>query len=156
MMRRVVLRLARDRRGASLVELALIAPMLLTLFAGILDCGRLFAAKLNLQQVAERSVELATMSGISTQTYQVVQTNMQADATSAAPAASQIVVSFWLECNGVKQGDFNASCNTGEQVARYASLSIASSYTPTFPWLFGPLVANGKIAVNSAASVRVQ
>jgi Flp pilus assembly protein TadG len=152
----MTLRLWHDRRGASLVELALIAPILLTLFAGILDCGRLFAAKLNLQQVAERSVELATVGGISTQTYQTVQTNMQTDAVSAAPSASQIVASLWLECNGTRMSDFNASCSTGEQVARYASLSISSSYTPSLPWLFGGMVANGKIALNSAASVRLQ
>lgn len=156
MMRPMILRLWRDRQGASLVELALIAPVLLTLFAGILDCGRLFAAKLNLQQVADRSVEMATIAGISTQTYQVLQTNMQADATSAAPAASQIAVSLWLECNGVKQSDFNAACNTGEQVARYASVSIASSYTPSFPGLFGTLVSNGTIPLSGAASVRLQ
>jgi Flp pilus assembly protein TadG len=152
----MILGLWRDRKGASLIELALIAPMLVTLFAGILDCGRLFSAKLNLQQVAERSVELATVTGISTQSYQTLQTNVQADATSAAPSGSQIVTSLWLECNGTRQADFNTSCNTGEQVARYASVSISGSYTPSFPWLFGALVSNGKIAVTSAASVRLQ
>jgi len=156
MMRALIRDLWRDRRGASLVELALIAPVLITVFAGILDCGRMFAAKLNLQQIAERSVEMATSAGVSNQTYQAIQTNMQSDATSAAPSTATVTATLWLECNGTKQSDFNSACNTGEQIARYASLTINGSYTPTFPLLFGTLVSNGKIALRGAASVRLQ
>jgi len=158
-MPRLIPALRRDERGASLVELALMAPILLAFLAGIVDCARLYAAKLSMQQAAERSVEIATAGGISAasdQALQTIKTNMQNDATSAAPAASQVTASLWLECAGVKQNDFNTACNTGDQVARYAAVSITGSYRPAFPYLFGSLVSNGRIAVRGAASVRVQ
>jgi len=148
--------LHRDERGASLVELALVSPILLTMFAGILDCARLYSTKLGFQQAAERSVEIATTGGVSNTAYTTVQTNMQNDATAAAPKATSVTASLWLECAGVKQSDFNGACNTGDQVARYASVSVSGSYRPSFPWLFGTMVSNGVIAVSGAATVRVQ
>ena len=150
------LRLSHDERGASLIELALIAPILLTMFAGIVDCARLYSTKLGFQQAAERAVEMATTGGVSNTSYTTIQTNMQSDAAAAAPNASTVAASLWLECAGQKQTDFNGACNTGDQVARYASVSVAGAYAPSFPWLFGSMVSNGKIAVSGAATVRVQ
>jgi uncharacterized membrane protein len=151
----IVSRLRADQRGASLVELALMAPILLVMLAGTVDCARLISTKVRLQQAAERTVEMASAGGISTTSSSTVQTNMQNDATATAPS-SQVSVALWLECNGTKQSDFNASCNTGDQVARYASVSLTDSYSPSFPWLFGRSATNRAIAVSGSASVRLQ
>ena len=152
----LVARLRRDDRGASLVELAMIAPILLVTVAGSIDCARLLSTKLRMQQAAERAVEMASAGGIRTSASSSVQTLMQTEASAAAPSSSQVSVSTWLECNGTKQADFDGDCNSGDQVARFASVSIAGSYTPSFPWLFGRTATNSAIAVSGSASVRVQ
>jgi Flp pilus assembly protein TadG len=53
-----------DRRGASAVEFALIAPFLLLLVAAILAYGSIFATSLSLQQVAAEAAR-ATIAGLS-------------------------------------------------------------------------------------------
>lgn len=55
--------LARDRRGASAVEFALIAPFLLLLVGAILAYGSIFATSLSLQQVAAETAR-ATIAGL--------------------------------------------------------------------------------------------
>lgn len=155
----LVVRLQRHDRGASLVELALIAPVLLIALAGSIDCARLLSTKLRMQQAAERAVEFASAGGISdatTASIATVQASIQTEATAAAPSSSQVLVSTWLECNGTKQTNFDDVCNKGDQVARFASVSITGSYSPSFPWLFGRTATNSAIAVNGSASVRVQ
>lgn len=55
--------LLRDRKGASAVEFALIAPVLLLLVAGILAYGSVFATSLSLQQLAAETAR-ATIGGL--------------------------------------------------------------------------------------------
>lgn len=54
----------QDRRAASAVEFALIAPFLLLLVAAILAYGSIFATSLSLQQVAAETAR-ATIGGLS-------------------------------------------------------------------------------------------
>ncbi|HET7626842.1 MAG TPA: TadE family protein [Bacillales bacterium] len=49
----------RNERGQSLVEMALILPLLLLLFSGIFDMGRVLFTYLNLQSVAQDTVRMA-------------------------------------------------------------------------------------------------
>jgi Flp pilus assembly protein TadG len=56
--------IARDRRGTSAVEFALVAPFLLLLVAAILSYGSIFATSLSLQQVAAEAAR-ATIAGLS-------------------------------------------------------------------------------------------
>jgi len=55
---------SRDRKGASAVEFALIAPFLLLLVAAILAYGSIFATSLSLQQMAAETAR-ATIGGLS-------------------------------------------------------------------------------------------
>lgn len=63
-MKKLILRLAADRKGASAVEFALIAPFLLLLVAAILAYGSLFATSISLQQLAAEAAR-ATIGGLS-------------------------------------------------------------------------------------------
>ncbi|HET7627863.1 MAG TPA: TadE/TadG family type IV pilus assembly protein [Bacillales bacterium] len=49
----------RNQRGQSLVEMALIVPVLLLLFSGMFDFGRVLFAYLNLQMTAQQTVRMA-------------------------------------------------------------------------------------------------
>ena len=149
----------RDQTGTSVVELALVMPFLFITLAGVIDCARLISTKLKLQQAAERTAELATagmMSKMLPASDQVASTAFGSLQTEAATAAnvptSSVTVTYWLECDGTKQGDFNAICSSGQQVVRFTSISIAKTYVPSFPWLF----SSTGIALAGSASVRIQ
>ncbi|HET7656780.1 MAG TPA: TadE family protein [Bacillales bacterium] len=49
----------RNQRGQSLVEMALILPVLILLLSGIFDFGRVLFTYLNLQSAAQETVRLA-------------------------------------------------------------------------------------------------
>lgn len=148
-------RLGRDRRGVAAVELALIAPMLATLILGTTDIARAVARKLAVQQAAARTIEMASAGGLTGTAY----LNMQAEAATAAGVASnKVSTDRWLECDGVRQGDWNTTCASGAQIGRYVSLTINGSYTPMFNLTFRllGLSQNGTIPVTGMASVRLQ
>ena len=147
-------RLAADVRGTSVVELALLSPILLATLAGLVDCGRLVSSKLKLQQAAERAVELATLSAVSSSSYGSLQTEA---ATAANVSSSNVTVTYWLECDGVVQAAGTTSCTGSTSPARFASITI----TDTYNWMFEQLVPSWNsqpysVSLRGYAEVRVQ
>ena len=120
----------RDERGAAVIELALIAPMLALLTIGIIDVSQAFGRKLTLEQAAQRAIE------------KVMQTtgDTTPEATIKEEAALQggvdeddVVVSYRLECNGEEEADFDIECDAGETEARWLMVTVSGSYEPMFP-----------------------
>jgi len=137
--------------GISSVETALVLPMLAVMVAGMSDVAMGVSAKLKLQQAAARTTEMATAAGVDSTAFDGLQGEA---ATSAGVPTANVTVDKWLECAGVRQANFDDSCSSGQQVARFVAISISSSYRPMFP-LLGAANANG-IALNGYSSVRVQ
>lgn len=148
-----LVRLAREDRGVALLETALIAPIILMLLAGAVDFAMGFSLKLQTQQAAARTIEFATSAGLQT----LSDADLQADAASAAGVpTSQVTVDRWLECAGVRQTDFDAGCDTGEQ-ARYVSVRIDNSYQPMWRSLLPASIAQGgAISFSGFSTVRLQ
>jgi len=56
---------------------------------------------------------------------------LKAEAEAAAGTGSTATVTYWLECNAVKQTAANAytgGCPDGQQYARYVQVEITKSY----------------------------
>ena len=51
------IRLLRDERGAAVIELALVAPVLALMVIGIVDISNAYSRKLALEQGAQRAIE---------------------------------------------------------------------------------------------------
>jgi Flp pilus assembly protein TadG len=144
-------RIGRDRRGASIIELALALPVLSILLVGLVDMASLFSAQLSLQQAAARSLERVQVNGTTTN-FDFIRTEA---ATAAGVPESQVTVETWLECEHVKQAASVTACAETAQAGRYLKVTINSSYVPFFG--FSPLgtrQANGSVALSAAASVR--
>jgi hypothetical protein len=153
-----------DNNGSSVVELALLAPLLTGALFAIVDLGKGFNEKLVLEQVAQRSIEKA-MQGVQADPQTGIFATLKAEAaTEAGIAASDVVVKYWLECNGVSQfttyakmdDDYKRVCGEGVQYSRFIQISLQKAYTPTFnmPWL--NTNAQGKVIVKARAGLRVQ
>lgn len=145
-------RLFRDDRGASVVELALAAPILATLLVGMIDLSAAYSVKMQTVQAAQRTVEKVQVSS-----YQTTdKPDLQAEAASAANVAlSAVTVEDWLECNGVKKA-ITDSCNPGDAYARYVSVRVAKVYKPIFKMKFAGANADGTYTIRGKAGVRVQ
>ena len=153
--------LARDCRGASIVELALLAPFMATMIIGMVDISRGYSAKVQLTQSAQRAVEKAMQGEKTTDLYDT----LQAEAASAAGVStSAVTVKYWLECNGVSKyqsaatmtADYDQVCLSGQTYARYITVDITKSYSPMFSTRWAGANSDGTYTLHGLAGIRVQ
>jgi Flp pilus assembly protein TadG len=154
--------LREDVRGSTIVELAIVAPILATFVIGMTDFSRGYSLKLQVEQAAQRSIEKAMQGKKKLSLYQT----LKAEAAAAADVAeSAVTVKYWLECNGVSQNtstatmdsDFeNKVCGSGQTYARYVTVSIDKTFTPLFSTKWAGSNADGTYTINGKAGLRVQ
>lgn len=144
--------LLRDRSGTSLIELSLILPVLVILACGATDLAMCYARQLALQQAAARTMELALAAGVKNN----LATLVQAEATAAAGGSAVATADTWLECDGVRQLNYDGSCATTSP-ARFVSVTI----TETYNWMFEQIVPSWNrqpysVPLRGYAEVRIQ
>lgn len=153
--------LARDERGTSLIELALVLPFLGAMVVGMVDVSRGYSAKLQLEQAAQRSIEKAMNGKKETALFET----LVAEAVAAADVEEDAVeVRFWLECAGVSQNtslatmvaDYGKVCADGVAYARYVNVHIEKSYSPMFNVQLLGANSDGTFTLSGEAGVRVQ
>lgn len=151
-----LLHLVRCRRGASGAEMALIAPVLGGLLFVAMDLGLAFWSKLQLEQAAQRGVELALAPGtIGTGDF----AHLDGDVRAAyGKPVTSVTVDNWLECDGQRQSNWNSFCPAGQTFARYVAVQVQAEYVPAYS--FGGLLAgsgsNGGFVLTGDASARLQ
>ena len=146
--------LARDESGASIIEMALVAPFLAALVIGMVDISRGYNQTLFLEQAAQRSIEKVMQAKKQTSLYQTLKTEA---ATAAGVAESAVTVDWWLECAGVRQAGYDdAVCPTGVPYARYVTVVIQKTYTPMFSTRFAGANSDGTFTLKGKAGIRVQ
>jgi Flp pilus assembly protein TadG len=177
MMRRLP-RLHADDRGAAVIELALVAPILALTVIGIVDMSNAYSRKLALEQGAQRSIEkVMQTTGTTTventiKTEAVCQVNgMNTDGTckTSPITASNVTVSYRLECtdsagsvNTYSSDDstvFNAyTCGSGTvKEARYIQVALTDKYTPMFPVHFASFTTgDGTYHLSATAGMRTK
>ena len=151
--------LARSESGNSIVEMGFVAPILASLLIGMVDLSRAYSNKLQIEQIAQRTIEKVQNAEYSdTDAYKNA---LKAEAAAAAGVAtSAVTVTSWLECNndGVKLA-FGSSCtDANAPFGRYVEVGIQRVYTPMFKVKFGGqnMNANGTYNLKGTAGVRIQ
>ena len=161
-MRRALLRLRSDRRGAAVIELAMAAPVLALLIMGATDVGSAFSRKLALEQGAQRAVEKVMQT---TELRNVQDTIAGEVAIQANVDESQVVVTFPLYCDGVlmpdqgrdENGFAKGSCATGQTAAHYILVDVTDEYDPLFTTFgLGNKLPNGNYLVQAKAGMRTK
>lgn len=149
-------RLWKSETGTSIIELGLIMPILLMLSLGSIDLARGFAARLDLEQAAQATTDLALarLPRDRNDTAYLI-----AEANRAAGAGATPTVQLILKCNGASQSRFDNDCPVAGQIrARFVQVSIARPYTPMFEWgaLVGRSVIPATITLTGDSIVRIQ
>lgn len=157
-------RLLRDESGASLIEMAMVAPFLATLVIGVTDISRGYSDRLQLEQAAQRAIEKAMQGMQGDETTTIFKTLKAEAAAAAGVAESAVEVRYWLECNGVDQNsspatmdaDYEKVCASGQVYARYLRVAITKKYTPFFATKWLGASADGTFSLVGIAGMRVQ
>ncbi len=152
-----VKRLFGNRRGASAIEFALVAPVLAFMVVAITDVARAVGRKFALDQAVYRTLEMVTVGALQSNYSYVIP---EAAAASGEEEENIDVVS-WLECDNVRQANSAAAtCPGTQQVARFVQVTIESDFEPMFS--YGPLGAaftgneNGVVNLRSRSTLRVK
>lgn len=162
--------LARDERGASILELALLAPFLGTLMLGMIDLAQGISARHDLQQAVNHALELAlareaTADESGEPDYEPLR---KAAASAAGVPLANVTLTRWFECDGAPPDEdeeeanicFPNSAGAPKEVSRYIRIRIATTYTPTFR--YGPIALSsaanpdGTVPMTAEAALRVQ
>jgi Flp pilus assembly protein TadG len=165
-------RIPRDQRGAAIIELALVAPMLMIGVIGIVDMANAFSRKLALEQGAQRAIEKIMQTTQDSTIDSTVQaeavcqvngTNDDGSCKTAPLTASDVTVSYRLECTSSSgtvttytDADAATDCPSGSKQAQYVQVAIESKYTPMFPFHFSALNADGTYHLSATAGMRTQ
>lgn len=153
MTRRPWASLCADDRGAAVIEMAMVAPVLALCVIGIVDISNAFSKQLSLEQGAQRAVEKimnTTENATVEQTLadevkcQVNGSTTSGGVTTCNTSATQAVTVNWrLDCTvgttttsqttttSATYDGWLAAC-AGKKVG-YVSVTVTDKYTPLFP-----------------------
>jgi len=175
MMRRLR-NLSREQRGAAIIELALIAPVLAVMIIGVTDISIAYGRRLELEQAVQRSIEKVmqttgdtTVAGTIKKeaVCQVNGTNEDGTCAAGRLTTDDVTITYRLECTNTggaltsqDTGDsdiFDAfTCpNPTDSEARYILANAVETYTPMFRVHFGT-GPDGVYNLSATAGVRVQ
>lgn len=145
--------LVRDESGATIVELALMAPIMATMLIGMVDLSFGYSEKLELEQAAQRAVERVMQQRSASSDY----SDIKAEAAAhAGVPESAVTVDFWLECNGTRADSVSAACADGETYARYVEVDVTDKYTPYIGTKFLGANDDGSYTLTGTAGIRIQ
>lgn len=169
--------LLKSERGAAVIELALVAPLLAVLTIGMVDLSNAYSRKLALEQGAQRAVEKimqtteeSTVENTLTSEAICQVNGMNADGTckTSPITSSNVTVTWRLECTNsggtmtsqtsTDSAAFDALvCGAGTvKQARYVEVALTDRYTPMFPLHFASYNGDGTYHMSATAGVRTQ
>ena len=163
---REIASLYSDEGGASIIEMALILPVFTTMLLGMVDISRAYSAELQLEQSGYRAIEKVQQYQATEDTY----TTLKNEAVSAANAAgftdvttSNVTVDYWLECDGVRQGNgtpgngYDTTCSSGQRYGRWVNVSLTHKFKPLFASNIWPgSNSDGTYTLHASAGLRTQ
>jgi Flp pilus assembly protein TadG len=122
-----------DRRGTAALEFALVVPVLISAFIGIVDVGMALYDQLQLVNAAEAGARYAAVNGWNSGKIQTAVTGATSlSAIAASPAPSQS-----CGCpngSGVAVANCGSTCSTGTMAGTYITVNAQYAYTPIIPY----------------------
>jgi Flp pilus assembly protein TadG len=150
--------LSSNERGAAIIEMALVAPVLALGVIGIVDVSNAYSKKLALEQGAQRAIE-KIMNTTETSSVELTLANeavCQVNGTTTTGGVttcntspittSNVTVSWTLDCtvggtmtpytttsSATYDGYVTSCTNLGGTKAGYVQVTVTDNYTPLFP-----------------------
>jgi Flp pilus assembly protein TadG len=162
-MRKLIRNLAGEERGAAIIELAFVAPVLALMTIGVVDLSNGFSRKLQLEQGAQRAIEkvmqttgvLSVENTIKSEVVcQVNGTNADGTCKTSPITTDNVTVTHRVECNGTLEAD--GDCEDDQTESVWIKVTVWSEYKPLFPMKFSGVEANGKYRIEATSGMRTQ
>ena len=160
-----LVKLWREDRGAAIIELAFVAPVIALMTVGVVDLSNGFGTKLKVEQAAQRSVEkvMQTTGITDVETTIANEAICQFNGTLAngtcktAPmTTANVTVTHTLYCNNGSTAVATPDCPTGQTESRWIKVKVWTDYTPLFPLHFTGIDAGGKYRIEATAGMRTE
>ena len=148
--------LRRDERGAAIIELAIVAPVLALMTIGVVDMANGFATKLKLEQAAQRALEKVMQTTGNGTSEELIKAEA---ASQAEVAVENVTVNFRLECDGTLQADPNGECLDTQKTSKWVTVTVNDKYKPLFAlkkFKFSGLESDGTYHISAKAGMRTQ
>jgi Flp pilus assembly protein TadG len=149
-------KLLRNQRGAAVIEMAMVAPVLALGVIGIVDVSNAYSRKLALEQGAQRAVEkiMNTTDDTTVEATLANEVKCQVNGSSTSGnvtvcntrSTQAITVNWRLDCtiggttttqttavSGTYDGWVTACTTAGGTKTGYVSVTVTDKYSPMFP-----------------------
>ncbi|QGU00289.1 hypothetical protein SYNTR_1695 [Candidatus Syntrophocurvum alkaliphilum] len=136
-------RFKRNESGQSLVEMALVLPILLMLLLGIIECGRIFGSYMELQSTARDAVRYAAV-------HNIAEEEDQAPAILTSLIEGRLVL---LDPNNLRI-EFEQE-ESNNQKDKWATVSLEYDLDIIYPFI-GLITDNTILVLNSEMVMRVE
>lgn len=165
------LKLWREDRGAAIIELAIVAPVIALMTVGVVDLSNGFGEKLKIEQAAQRSIEKVMQTTGVTNVEETIaaeaicQFNGTLDdgtCKTAPLTAANVTVVHSLYCKEEDEPEDAAEleddgdCDEDDVASRWIKVTVWTEYTPLFPLHFTGIDANGKYRIEASAGMRTE
>jgi Flp pilus assembly protein TadG len=159
------LKLWREDRGAAIIELAIVAPVIALMTVGVVDLSNGFGTKLKIEQAAQRSVEKVMQTTGITDVETTIATEAICQFNGTKPdgscktaplTAANVTVTHSLYCNNGSTPVATPDCPTGQTESRWIKVAVWTDYKPLFPVHFTGIDANGKYRIQASAGMRTE
>ncbi len=140
-MRTLLRRLAGDRSGNMVIELAFAAPVMVVIAIGVIDYGHAIFTKMSLHGAARVGAEYVSRTNDMTNVTQVV-------ATAAKLDAGQLTVTpiLFCECDNGASAACDSSCSPTVTPKQFISIDVQQPYTAilNYPGIANPTMLSGR------------
>jgi Flp pilus assembly protein TadG len=155
------LRLTSQERGTSIIEMGAIVPLICFLIVGVIDLSMGYSHRLGLEAAAERTLANGISKGqdVTSKNFDYLKAEA---ATAAGVSQNNVILDFWLECNGARKTNYTDVCAANEQFARYLSIKITDTFHPIIgrapfaAFYGGSSTLNGNVSMAGDAVARIQ
>lgn len=121
------LRLIRDERGTSMIELAIVAPVLAGLMLGMVDVSLLVQRRLEMQ---EATAQLANIAASTPPTALTLDGLRTAGARLANVSEDQITLGLGIRCNNGPIQAPDTVCELGQQSSNMLTIQLQDQFGP--------------------------
>lgn len=146
--RRLFMRLFRNTEGSSLVELALIAPVLMLMLVGVVDLGRAYYLAMEIAGAAESAAEYGIQNPTDT-------AGIQAAAQYDAPDVPNLSVGtpmYGCECSD--GSSYSASCSTAPTCATNVVYTMKVNVSTNYSLMLPLPALPSSLSISRSAMIR--
>jgi Flp pilus assembly protein TadG len=147
------MRFLKSESGTSMIEFAIIAPVLIFMMIGVMDVGRYAYDAILAANAARAGAQYASQDLSTAMDSTGIKNAIVADGQNLSNWNSGITAQYYCSSNG---GTTLGSCSSGEPSASniyYVKVVVTGSFTPlvNYPGIHSPLPVSGSAIMRVAA-----